>query len=383
MAGVFGPGFPKAGLWTPGFLRLLATRLVSQCGDGVFQAGIAWLVLLSPDAQRTPSAFVGVLALLLLPFSVVGPFAGVVLDRWRRRQILFVGQLVRVGAVAAVAVLSGIDGQDGTWLAYTLVLVALGINRLLLAALSAAVPYVVRQDRLVDANAIGPTAGTLATGAGLTLGVALVATSATSSHALVSAMVVFTVAALVAQRFPRAALGPEAGARAPRLADGVVDLRAALRHLRARPYAAWALGRLGILRVLFGGWALWVFAETAATFDDADAATAAVATAAGFGAAAVLTPLVARRWTLDRWVSGLLTAMAAAGVLAIAADPTVMWAVQGFGFGIAGQTLKIQTDTIVQREVDESFLGRTFTVYDVMFNVAFVTGALLAAFAYP
>ncbi|MDN5854658.1 MAG: MFS transporter, partial [Actinomycetia bacterium] len=89
------------GLWTPGFRRLLATRLVSQCGDGVFQAGIAWLVLLSPDAQQTPAAFVGVLALLLLPFSIVGPFAGVVLDRWRRRQILFLGQLLRVVAVGA------------------------------------------------------------------------------------------------------------------------------------------------------------------------------------------------------------------------------------------------------------------------------------------
>lgn len=373
----------RDGLWTPGFVRLLATRLVSQCGDGVFQAGIAWLVLLSPDAQRTPSAFVAVLALLLLPFSAVGPFAGVVLDRWRRRQILFVGQLLRVGTVGAVAVLAGVGGQNGSWLAYTLVLVALGVNRLLLAALSAAVPYVVRPDHLVDANAIGPTAGTVATGAGLTLGAALVATSATSTHALVAAMVVFTGAALVARRFPRTALGPEAGARAPRWADGVVDLRSALGHLYARPHAAWALGRLSIFRVLFGGWALWVFAETAGTFDDADAATAAVATAAGFGAAAVLTPVAARWWTLDRWVWGLLIAAALIGVASAAADPVVTWAVQGFGFGITGQTLKIQTDTIVQREVDESFLGRTFTVYDVLFNVSFVTGALLAALAYP
>ena len=89
----------RDGLWTSGFRGLLATRLTSQCGDGMFQAGVAWLVLLSPDAQRTPAAFVGVLALLLLPFSVIGPFAGVVLDRWRRRQILYVGQLLRARAV--------------------------------------------------------------------------------------------------------------------------------------------------------------------------------------------------------------------------------------------------------------------------------------------
>lgn len=370
------------GLWTPGFRRLLATRLTSQCGDGVFQAGIAWLVLLSPDAQRTPAAFVGVLALLLLPFSVVGPFAGVVLDRWRRRQILYVGQLLRVLAVAAVALLSGVGGQRGTALAYALVLVALGINRLLLAALSASVPYVVRRDRLVDANAIAPTAGTVATGAGLAIGAAVIATSATSSHVLLASMAVFAAAALIARRFAPKALGPEAGARTPRLADAVLDLRAAYRQLSAKPHAWWALARLGVFRFAFGWWAVWVFAETAATSADADAAASAIATAAGIGAAAALTPFAARRWTLDRWVRALSVAMVVLALASALMSPSVMWATQGFAFGITGQTLKIQTDTIVQREVDESFLGRTFTLYDVMFNVTFVAGSLVGAVGY-
>lgn len=371
-----------AGLWTSGFRRLFATRLVSQCGDGVFQAGIAWLVLLSPDAQRTPSAFVAVLALLLLPFSVVGPFAGVVLDRWRRRQILFIGQLLRVGAVGLVALLSSIGGHRGTWLAYTLVLIALGINRLLLAALSASVPYVVPRTRLVDANAIAPTAGTIATGAGIAIGVAVIATNATSAHALIASMLIFTLAALIAGRFAGSALGPETGARTPRVADAVLDLRSAYRHLRGRPSADWALLRLGLLRIAFGAWSLWVFAETAGSLDNADAAAAVVATAVGFGAAAVVTPFAARWWRLARWVPTLLIAMAAAGVIAAGVDPSTGWIVQGFGFGICGQTLKIQTDTIVQREVDGSFLGRAFTLYDVTFNVSFVGGALLAALVY-
>ncbi|UYM07348.1 MFS transporter [Solicola gregarius] len=370
------------GLWTPGFRRLLAARLTSQCGDGVFQAGIAWLVLLSPDAQRTPASFVGVLALLLLPFSIVGPFAGVVLDRWRRRQILFVGQLLRVAAVCAVAFLSGVGGQRGTVLAYALVLVALGINRLLLAALSASVPYVVRRGRLVDANAIGPTAGTVSTGAGLAIGALVIATSATSSHVLLASTLVFVAAALIAKGFAPEALGPGAGARTPRLADAVVDLRAAYRHLSGRPRAWWALVRLGAFRFAFGWWAVWVFAETAASSADADAAASAIATAAGIGAAAVLTPLAARRWALDQWVRTLAIAMVAVALASAVADPAVMWAIQGFAFGIAGQTLKIQTDTIVQREVDESFLGRTFTLYDVTFNVTFVAGSLIGAIGY-
>ncbi|MDN5854641.1 MAG: MFS transporter, partial [Actinomycetia bacterium] len=87
-------------------------------------------------------------------------------------------------------------------------------------------------------------------------------------------------------------------------------------------------------------------------------------------------------WTLDRWVPSLLAVMAIAAVASTLAPPAVMWSVQGFAFGIGGQSLKIQTDTIVQRSVDESFLGRTFTVYDVLFNVTFVGGALIGAIGY-
>ena len=381
MAAVSSAASTRVGLWTPGFRRLLAARLVSQCGDGVFQAGIAWLVLLSPDAQRTPAAFVGVLTLLLLPFSVVGPFAGVVLDRWRRRQILFVGQLLRVLAVGVVAVLSG-AGERGTVLAYTVVLIALGINRLLLAALSASVPYVVRRDHLVEANALAPTAGTVATGVGLALGAGVIATSATSAHALLASMVVFALAALIAGRFHINDLGPEKGARSPRLPDAVVDLRAAFAHLRERRAAAWALTRLGAYRAAFGWWAVWVFAEATTTHNDAAAASSAIATAAGIGAAAILTPIVAHRWSLSRWVLSLLAVMAVLAVASALAPAAVMWSIQGFAFGICGQSLKIQTDTVVQRSVDESFLGRTFTVYDVMFNVTFVAGALIGAIGY-
>ncbi|HLR84137.1 MAG TPA: MFS transporter [Nocardioidaceae bacterium] len=370
------------GLWTPGFRRLLTTRLISQCGDGVFQAGIAWLVLLSPDAQRTPAAFVGVLALLLLPFSIVGPFAGVVLDRWRRRQILYVGQLLRVVAVGAVAALSGLSDQRGTALAYTVVLIALGINRLLLAALSASVPYVVGRDHLVAANALAPTAGTVATGVGVGLGALFIASSATSSHVLLASMIVFTAAAVAARRFGVEALGPEKGARTPRLSDAILDLRAAYDHLRERRAAAWALARLGAYRAAFGWWAVWVFAETTTTDNSTATAASAVATAAGIGAAAALSPFAAHRWTLGRWVPCLLVTMAVAAVASALAPPTVMWSIQGFAFGIGGQSLKIQTDTIVQRSVDESYLGRSFTVYDVLFNVTFVGGSLIGAIGY-
>lgn len=370
------------GWWTGRFRLLLATRLVSQCGDGLVNAGVAWLVLLSPDAQRTPDAFAGVLALLLLPFSLVGPFAGVVLDRWSRRHVLVYGQLLRTVVVLAVAaVAAGTVGA--TPAAYTLVLVAFGINRLLLAALSAGVPHTVPTPNLVEANAIAPTSGTIATGAGLLVGAGILAADASSAVVLVVAAAVYVAAAFLAARFAHRTLGPDTGTRPPRAVEILTDLGETARHVSTRHAASWALTRLGAFRVVFGAWTLWVFEATAGQFHDKTASVVAVAAAAGYGAAAVLTPLAAHRWSLRTWLRGLFGLLAvalAASVAAAAASAWVVaWTTQAFVFGIGGQSLKIQTDTVVQQDVAEPHLGRTFTLYDVMFNVCFVGGALAAA----
>ena len=54
-----------------------------------------------------------------------------------------------------------------------------------------------------------------------------------------------------------------------------------------------------------------------------------------------------------------------------------------FALGLAGQVVKIAADTHVQRGVDESFRGRAFSLYDVVFNAAFILAAALGALIIP
>lgn len=367
--------------WALGFRRLLGTRLMSQCGDGLLQVGVAWLVLLSPDAQPSPQAFVGVLALVLLPFSVVGPFAGALLDRWSRRNVLVRGQLLRGVVVAAIAVVALPTGPPD-WIAYVLVLVAIGINRVLLAGLSAALPHVVPRHKLVTANALAPTAGTMAIGVGIGLG-ALVLTvfQDLPSVVLVLAVAVYAGAAAIAAQFPVAALGPDVAVSGPLVSGTLAAIASGSAHLRARRHAARALVRMGGFRFVFGAWTLWAFVtaldeDRTTGFETISAAgLAAGGTALGYGLAAVLTPLVVGRFRLSVWVASLMVTGVLAVVVTVPFAGAWPLAVQGLAFGLAGQTLKIQTDTLVQTHVDERFLGRTFTVYDVVFNVLFVAGA--------
>ena len=151
-----------------GFLRLLATRLTGAFGDGLLQAALASFVLFSPERQPTPLAIAVSFGILLLPYSLVGPFAGVFLDRWSRRQVLVRANWLRCATVllTILVVSSGSEGMDLA----LVVLVTLGVGRFILAGLSAALPHVVEQERLVTANALAPTAGTIIYGIGILLG---------------------------------------------------------------------------------------------------------------------------------------------------------------------------------------------------------------------
>ena len=77
------------------FLKLFGTRMVGSLGDGILQAALAAFVVFSPERQATPLAIATSFGVLLLPYSFIGPFAGVFLDRWRRRQVLVYANWLR------------------------------------------------------------------------------------------------------------------------------------------------------------------------------------------------------------------------------------------------------------------------------------------------
>jgi MFS family permease len=324
---------------------------------------------------------------------VVGPFTGVFLDRWSRRQVLAWGQPVRIGLVAA---LIATGDRIGLVVVYALAIGCLGVNRFLLAALSAGLPHVVPRDLLIRANAVAPTAGTAAVVVGLGLGGGLLALlggddgGAGSVAALLAAATAFGSASLLARRLGRRRLGPDRRPDRVRWAHELAvvanGLRAGLRHLRERRPAGQALTMIGAHRFWYGLWTVQVAMLTLHGNGDRDlssAALVAVASGVGFLAAAVATPPGRRRLGDRGWIGVLLVSSAVAvGVLTpIAGTPALMAA--GLVAGLGAQGIKICVDTAVQRHVAEHFLGRAFAIYDVAFNVAFVSAAGLAVVLVP
>ncbi|CAM5460282.1 MFS transporter [Streptomyces sp. NPDC091290] len=376
------------------FRRLLAVRLFSQGADGVYQTALATYVVFSPEKQSSAGAIAAAMAVLLLPYSLVGPFSGVLLDRWRRRQVLLYGSVLRTVLASATAVLIVADVPD--WLFYVSALCVTAVNRFVLSGLSAALPRVVDGERLVVANSLSPTAGTLAAtmGAGLAFVVRLVVWDSDAAVVLFGAAL-YLCAGLASLRMAPQLLGPDPELVRPRLAAALSgtarDLGAAVRHLTSPPRreAAWALLAMTLMRFCYGALLvmLLMLCRYAFTSDTEDGlALLGVAlglSGAGFFTAAVVTPAAAGRLGPGRWIA--VCAGVAAVLVPVLGLPfaTVPMLVAAFVLGVTTQGAKISTDTVVQSSVDDGFRGRTFSVYDVLFNVAFVGAAAVAALILP
>ncbi|GMA87094.1 hypothetical protein GCM10025868_23440 [Angustibacter aerolatus] len=123
------------------FRRLFAVRLTSQAGDGVFQVGLASLVFFSPERAATAQAAAAAFAVSALPYTLIGPWAGVLLDRWPRQRVLLWSNAVRALMVLGVAAV--VVGRSVGPTLYLSVLACLSVNRFFLAGLGASLPRVV------------------------------------------------------------------------------------------------------------------------------------------------------------------------------------------------------------------------------------------------
>ncbi|MFI1761711.1 MFS transporter [Streptomyces sp. NPDC020800] len=376
------------------FRRLLSVRLLSQGADGVYQVALAAYVVFSPEKQTSATAIASAMAVLLLPYSLVGPFAGVLLDRWRRRQVFVYGNLLRALLAAATAALMVSHVPD--WLFYVSALCVTAVNRFVLAGLSAALPRVVDTERLVLANALSPTAGTLAAtaGGGLAFAVRLVASGSDAAVVLLGAFL-YLCAGLASLRMAPALLGPDRTPSQPQLrtalTDTAHDLVAAVRHLAAprRRTAAWALAAMTLMRFCYGALLVLLLMLCRYTLSTSPngglrlLGLALAASGAGFFAAAVVTPWAVGRLGPGYWIvvcSGSAAVLEPALGLPFATGPLL---VAAFVLGLTTQGAKIATDTIVQASVEDGFRGRIFSVYDVLFNVAFVSAAGVASLMLP
>ncbi|MFD2417988.1 MFS transporter [Amycolatopsis pigmentata] len=378
----------------PGFRRLVFSRFAAQWSDGVFRAGLAGAVLFNPERGADPLTIAGGFAVLLLPYSLIGPFAGALLDRWDRRRVLVFANFLRAVAVVGTAAAVGF-GVAGAGL-FILALLVEGIARFVGSGMSASLPHVVPARTIVTANAVVVTLGsvTAVIGGGCAIGLRAVLGSGNVGSAWTTSTAIAgsAVAAVVAAGFSPGKLGPDA-VDEPRdvvvaVARGFADgARAALRV----PTVTAGFVALFAHRASFGISLLLTVLLMRYSFTDTGPLKAGLPglgqmvfmAGAGILVAGLCTPRLVAGFGRRRVTIGSLVvaAGAQAGLGLPMILPTVLFA--SFVISLAGQVLKLSVDSAIQSEVGDEARGRVFALYDTLFNITQVAAVSVAAVITP
>jgi len=376
---------------------------MGQLTDGIFQSSLASFLLFSPERQPDAKSAAVAFAVVLLPYSLVGPFVGTILDRISRQRVILFANLFRAFTLIFIA---GLIRNGATGIELTIfVLVAFGVNRLILAGLSAGLPLLLDttgtegRNTLVSINATTVTGGTVfvVLGGGIGIGIrGLLEGSMSANQAdgiLVSISAsCFFIAGLLSLRIKREELGPlphevkkqSVVAAYQEMVDGYKFLRTIKDCFLGISATAVQRGGLTALTLM----ALLLNRNTFNDPANPEAGLAGFAfaiTIAGVGITigAVIAPFGVKKFGRHAWIRYSLFASAVLPILLAFNQNEFFLVATGFFAGMAGQGVKVTNDALVQSKIVDEFRGRVFAVYDVMVNMGIVSGAIIAAFVLP
>jgi len=367
---------------TGGFRRFFVTRMISQLGDGVFQLSAGAVLLFDHPGKNPALALLGVFAVALVPYSALGPFVGVFIDRWERRTILTwvpVGRALCAATIPAAVLL----GKRG-WAFYLVVLIVLSSNRFFLATMSAVLPQLVPEEDLLVANTVATTGGSIANVVGEAIGAVIsFVTGGTFASAVSS--VAFAGSAVTARAIPvHRGFIPERGPLWREIKDVVGEMTEGARIVARNRRVVYALTAITMIQLLVGamsGVLVFYFIHILHLKVGSSAFVLGVL-AAGIGVGVLLVPFVGRRMRHDRLIP-LAFIVGGLGNLVSAPHFSRINALVGTVLvGISYALAKIPVDTIVQEEMADMVRGRAFSLYDMLFNLARVVGIGVVGLAY-
>jgi MFS family permease len=356
---------------------LFAIRLMSQSGDGLFQAALISSVVFNPEEQNTILGFAIATLVISLPFSILGPFTGVFIDRWSRRKILVVAPWLRAAAVWMVL----FEPKSAPVLFFGGALWVLSVNRFYLATAVSVVPRLVPTEDLLIANSMATVGGTVALLAGVfvggwmadLLGDPVVVVLAGAEWLIASLAAARIRNPLVPHHLPEAPVADELRRVVREFADGITRLGRTPRALA--PITSITLDQIGqgIVLVL----SLFVFrhrlGEGVGSFSNL----------IGAGGVGVLLGILTVGKLEERFAKERIVALAfvTGGLVLILVSTHVSgWSVllASFAVGLTFAWKKIPVDTMVQEAIPDGYRGRVFSVYDVLYNLSRVVAAFLA-----
>ena len=375
----------RAALRSADFRKLVAIRLIGQAGDGFFQAALVASVVFAPEDQSTTVGLFKAYLIVALPFSLLGPFVGVFIDRWSRRAILVGAPLLKTTLVGAAL----LDPTTEAWPFYVGTLLVVSVNRFLLAAAQAVVPRLVPREDLLMANSVATVGGTVALLVGVFVGGRIVDAIGSAVPVVIVAAASAVVVSLIASRM-RSDLAPHTLPESPELLRHefrrvLVEFRDGVTRVVRTPRA---LGPITSITVDQIGQGIILTLSLVVFREEFGEGVGSFSNLIGAGGVGVLLGIATVGWLEDRFPKERIVegAFVVGGVTLLLVsifltDVTILVAAGVIGLAFAWK--KVPVDTIVQGSLPDGYRGRVFAVYDVFYNASRVVAAGLAIPLFP
>jgi len=367
------------------FRRLWMAQIVSEVGDWFYTLSIYTLLL-----QLTGHAGSVALALVLqvIPQTLVGPMAGVVNDRLKRKHVMIAADLVRCVVVLAMLL---VRSRAMVWLIYPLLLAETTMAAFFEPARSSVIPNIAAEGEVLVANTLSSATWSVNLLIGASVGGVVAAFFGRDTVFVLNALSFLTSALLIGgMHFAE----PHADSAAPLRPRDLVDFSPVvegIRYIRNHPtlfpavFAKAGELMVGPSWVIFTVMGAREFAVHGRGIDAAGGAMLGMSILlGGRGLGALVGPLVAARWAgaSDRRLRlgilfGYLTIAFGYGVLG--ASRTVwMAAVCAMLAHAGGSTVWVFSTTLLQLHTEDRFRGRVFAADLGLGSLTFAVTAYLA-----
>jgi MFS family permease len=370
------------------FGLLMGAQWLAQFADGLVAVSLAKYIVFGGQAgfdieqAREAEEMLRIALLTFLPYAVISPLIGVLIDRWDRRKMLIVANAARAVLLGGVA-LVGIE-VIGPAALYGSFLMILAGTRLLLAIKGASLPAVLGERDLLHGNSVSQAGSALFQVSGA--GIGLVASAMLATEVIliggVAAYAVGTVAGFLIRRLGYATSTVPFFEELRRLFR---DLAEGIREMTRRPMAALSLGSFLMIRGLFTFVVLSVALASQQFIVEEDSLTRAIPAIAGaFGAAvgffaahSLKDRMVPERIVVAAMLVAAIGLFVFGGIINLVSLSLVAL-VMGLAFFLG----KVSADTLMQEGLDDSFRGRGFGLLDLAYNLSWILPTLVLSLAW-
>jgi predicted MFS family arabinose efflux permease len=363
------------------FRNLFIGQLVSQTGDW-FNSVALFTLLLSLTGSGEAVGYV--IIIKLLPSFFVGPLAGVVADRFNRKTIMIVSDIVRGLMVLGFLF---VRHPEQVWIVYVIAGLEIAVSTFFEPAKSAAVPNIVSREELVAANALSAASWSVTLALGAALGGVVTDAFGRDTAFIIDSVSFFVSAAYIWAVRGRLSEAKTEQSKRLSLSDatGVSDLIEGARYLRANlrvmalllVKSGWGMGGGVLLLLTVYGKQIFPIGR------DGAASIGLLYAARGLGA--LIGPIIAGRITSGepRTMRKAITIaffVSAGFYLLFAHSPAFSIAlICVLGAHSGGSIQWVFSTTLLQMSVPDRFLGRVFALEMALLTLTmsvstFVTG---------